>query len=159
MENPFKNGPLGKVARKIALGAALMTPAIGTIQASNNNEVIPTISAPEYSNVIYTKGADGKMSALPRAGVKGTKVLFPADAPMIDGPLVVKLEGSGDPQSLLEIGTGGKSFSKPVKFEAKDMGGRVFELTVGPANGECVLAFKVSGLALPTDIFAFRVAK
>lgn len=122
------------------------------------NVASTTATVPEYTNVIYARTTDGSLSALPRAGVKGTKVLFPADAPVISGPLVVKLEGSSDPQSILEVGTGGKGFNKPVAFTAKTLGNRVFELViVAPEKGgDCVLAFKVSGLALPTDLFAFR---
>ena len=127
---------------------------------ANNSVVTSTTApaAPEYANVIYVRGTDGSLSALPRASVKGTKVLFPTDAPTINGSLIVKLEGTGDPKSLLEIGTGGKSFNKPVTFTAKPLGDRVFELALASESmGDCVVAFKATGFALPTELFAFRL--
>ena|ERR1700690_3871009 len=141
--------------------ASAQTSATSNAANGNTPSATTTTAVPEYSNVIYTRGTDGSLTALPRATVKvglSVRISFPTDAPTTTGPLIVKLEGSGDPKGILEIGCG-KGFKKPLGFDAKNLGDRVFQLTLAttPAT-ECVVAFKATGFGLPSDMFAFRTA-
>ena len=153
----------------LAFGLAVNAQTTGASNAaptSNTSTATTPTTIPEYTGVIYTRGTDGSLTALPRATVKvgrmGTGIALPSDIPVLTGPLIVKLEGTADPKSLLEIGTGGKGFNKPVDFTVKPLGDRVFDLSVvaQAKGGDCVISFKAPGgaFALPTNLFAFRVA-
>jgi hypothetical protein len=151
-----------------ALAFALLGLVVAT-NAQNPNVVakpeggtaIIITASPEFTGVPYARGTNGSLAPLPRANIKigklgGMGITLPSEIPTVNGPIVIKFDGSGDPRSLIEIG-GGKGFKKEVKFEVKNLGDRTFEVVPGPADGDCVVALKgTNPLSMP-EMFAFRV--
>jgi hypothetical protein len=131
----------------------------------------PTATIPEFTGTFYIWGSNGALTALPRASVKvggSLSVVIPS-APTLDGSLVVKIEGTSDPASLIRMarvekgkipmGLGDMStFKRPVDVSIKNLGDRVFEVTPKTtADGDYVVTLKSGDPFATPELFVFRV--
>jgi len=133
--------------------------------AQNPNSVVATaaITTPQYPGTFYAKAANGILTALPRTtfkvGMRGVSILVPPNAPLVAGSLIVKIDGSSDPASVVEISRLVKGKEKAAEVKLSDVGNRVFEVALKSlGEGDYVIGLKSANPLSTPEIFVFRVA-